>query len=223
MGIQERKKREKERRRQQILSAAKLLFANRGFHQTTMEEIANEAELSPGTLYLYFKSKDELFAELSLGIIRYLIMRLESLRSEENSTAEQQLSAVKDILQDVCTFDSFILVNTLRLQSDETLKKLSPRLFSELQKEVYKAAGYLSDIFSSGVHNGLFIDKHPSLFTGILWAVFSGSVLLSEIQGSFSTTSSNLQMFLENALDIFSRGIRKPSSETAEIPAGHNF
>ena len=150
MGIQERKKREKERRRQQILSAAKLLFANRGFHHTTMEDIAKEAELSPGTLYLYFKSKDELFAELSLNIVRYLIMRLENLRTEENVGVEQQLAAVKDILHDVCTFDSFILVNTLRLQSDDTLKKLSPRLFSDLQKEVYKIAGYLSGHFHHG-------------------------------------------------------------------------
>ena len=217
MGIQERKKREKERRRQQILSAAKSLFAKRGFHQTTMEEIAKEAELSPGTLYLYFKSKDELFAELSLSIIRYLIMRLENLRSEVNVTAEQQLAAVKDILQDVCTFDSFILVNTLRLQSDETLKKLSPRLFNDLQKQVYKAAGYLSEIFTDGIRNGAFIDKKPTMFTGILWAVFTGSVMLSEIQGSFATRSSNLQLILENAFDIFSRGIRKPSSEPVEI------
>lgn len=208
MGIQERKKREKERRRQQILSAAKSLFAKRGFHQTTMEEIANEAELSPGTLYLYFKSKDELFAELSLNIIRYLIMHLENLRAKENVSVEQRLAAVKDILQDVCSFDSFILVNTLRLQSDDTLKKLSPRLFGDLQKQVYKVAGYLSDIFNTGIHNGTFIDKHPELFTGVLWAVFSGSVLLNEIQGSFTSQPNNLHLILENAFEIFSRGIR---------------
>lgn len=212
MGIQERKKREKERRRQQILSAAKTLFANRGFHQTTMEEIAKEAELSPGTLYLYFKSKDELFAELSLNIIRYLISRLEKLKAEENVPVEQRVAAVKDILQDVCTFDSFILVNTLRLQSDDTLKKLSPRLFSDLQKQVNRIAGHLSDIFATGVHNGTFIDKHPEIITGVLWAVFSGSVLLNEIQGSFTTRPSNLHLILENAFDIFSRGIKRPAS-----------
>ncbi len=216
MGIQERKKREKERRRQQILSAAKSLFANHGFHHTTMEEIANEAELSPGTLYLYFKSKDELFAELSLNIVRYLIMRLENLRAEENIQDEQRLAAVRDILQDVCTFDSFILVNTLRLQSDDTLKKLSPRLANDLQKHVHKVVGYLSDIFTTGIHNGAFIDKRPELFTGILWAVFSGSVLLNEIQGSFTSQPRNLNLILENAFDIFSRGIRKSPSAPVE-------
>ena len=51
MGIQERKEREKERRRQQIMVAAKRVFSDRGFNKATMEDIAQEAELSPGTLY----------------------------------------------------------------------------------------------------------------------------------------------------------------------------
>ena len=64
MGIQERKEREKERRRQQIMVAAKRVFSEKGFNKATMEDIAQEAELSPGTLYLYFKNKDALVAEI---------------------------------------------------------------------------------------------------------------------------------------------------------------
>ena len=64
MGIQERKKRERERRRQQIMVAAKNVFAQKGFNKATMEDIAKEAELSPGTLYLYFKNKEELYKAL---------------------------------------------------------------------------------------------------------------------------------------------------------------
>jgi AcrR family transcriptional regulator len=69
MGIQERKERERERRRQQIIVAAKRAFSEKGFNRATMEDIAREAELSPGTLYLYFKNKDELYASLSLRIL----------------------------------------------------------------------------------------------------------------------------------------------------------
>ena len=57
MSIQERKEREKERRRRQILVAAKKIFSKKGFSRATMEDIAEEAELSPGTLYTYFKNK----------------------------------------------------------------------------------------------------------------------------------------------------------------------
>ena len=54
MAIQERKRREKERRRQQIMVAAKKVFLNKGIGKATMEDIAREAEISPGTIYLYF-------------------------------------------------------------------------------------------------------------------------------------------------------------------------
>ena len=61
MGIAERKEREKEIRRNMIIDAAeRVIFANR-IDTSTMDQIAEEAELSKGTLYLYFKSKTDLY------------------------------------------------------------------------------------------------------------------------------------------------------------------
>lgn len=61
MGIPERKEREKEIRRNMIIDAAeRVIFANR-IDTSTMDQIAEEAELSKGTLYLYFKSKTDLY------------------------------------------------------------------------------------------------------------------------------------------------------------------
>jgi len=51
-------------RRRQILSAAEICFARHGFHQASMQEICKEADVSPGTVYRYFRSKDELIAAL---------------------------------------------------------------------------------------------------------------------------------------------------------------
>ncbi|GAB4542577.1 MAG: TetR/AcrR family transcriptional regulator [Anaerolineae bacterium] len=51
-------------RRQQILDAALACFARKGYHKTTMDDIVTESGLSKGTLYWYFKSKDELFFSL---------------------------------------------------------------------------------------------------------------------------------------------------------------
>ncbi|HZQ39002.1 MAG TPA: TetR/AcrR family transcriptional regulator [Dehalococcoidia bacterium] len=51
-------------RRQQILRAAAACFARKGFHQATMQDICDEAGLSPGAVYRYFASKLELIAAL---------------------------------------------------------------------------------------------------------------------------------------------------------------
>ena len=47
-------------RRRQILDAALVCFSRRGFHQTPMQAIFEEARLSPGAVYRYFKSKEEI-------------------------------------------------------------------------------------------------------------------------------------------------------------------
>ena len=55
---------DKEERRAEILAAAKKVFARKGYHGTTIAEIAKAARLSYGSIYWYFDSKDSLFHEL---------------------------------------------------------------------------------------------------------------------------------------------------------------
>jgi AcrR family transcriptional regulator len=52
-------------RRQQILDAALVCFSDDGFHQTGMADIVRQSGLSPGAVYLYFKSKDDLIEALA--------------------------------------------------------------------------------------------------------------------------------------------------------------
>jgi TetR/AcrR family fatty acid metabolism transcriptional regulator len=53
-----------DRRRAQILAAASTVFARQGFHRTTVREVAREAGIADGTIYLYFASKQELLLAL---------------------------------------------------------------------------------------------------------------------------------------------------------------
>lgn len=64
MGIQERKEREKGERKALILRCAKDLLLEHGVEGVSMLDIAKKAELSKGTLYLYFPGKEELFREI---------------------------------------------------------------------------------------------------------------------------------------------------------------
>jgi AcrR family transcriptional regulator len=64
MGISQRKEREKEDLKRSILDAAKELFLEKGYDQTSIRNIAEKIEYSPTTIYLYFKDKDAIFHEL---------------------------------------------------------------------------------------------------------------------------------------------------------------
>ena len=79
-----------EARRQQILEAARACFARQGFHQTSIQDICQEAELSPGAVYRYFPSKEHIIAATCLDCQQAGIEMIESARSQ-GGTALQAL------------------------------------------------------------------------------------------------------------------------------------
>jgi len=87
-----RKEREKLLHRQEILEAALRLFSNKGFHNVSMQDIANESEFGVGTLYNFFNSKEQLFIELmKAGIERIgqlVIPILESKQDEKEKLSK---------------------------------------------------------------------------------------------------------------------------------------
>ena len=209
MGIHERKERERERRRQQIIVAAKRVFSEKGFNRATMEDIAHEAELSPGTLYLYFKNKDELYASLSLRILHYLLIRLEHLNSDEHSDIEARISGLKEAMYDVYEFDPMILINMFHLQSSDTLKNLTPELLSEIKDLSKRSLSEMAKLFQEGVQQGIFIDRHPMAIADTFWALFSGVILWETSKSIINEDKDYLRETLEIAFEIFDSGIKK--------------
>ena len=72
MGIPDRRQREKEQRKTEIIDAAERLFFSRSYEDVSMDDIAREVELNKATIYLYFKNKETLFATIVLRGIRIL-------------------------------------------------------------------------------------------------------------------------------------------------------
>ena len=210
MGIQERKQRERERRRQQILVAAKRVFSNRGFNKATMEDIAKEAELSPGTLYLYFKNKDELYASLFLRILHYLHIRLEHLNhNDESLSVTDRVMALKQAMYGVYQYDPLILINMFQMQSSEALKNITPELLSEIKKLSRESLYEMAKLFKEGVKMGQIIDRPPIALADIAWSLFSGVILWETSKKVINPDKDFLRDTLDTAFEIFIRGIIK--------------
>ncbi len=83
-----RREREKLARRREILAAARKVFGAHGYEGATLDEVAREAEFAKGTLYSYFDSKAELFAELVEYEFDDVLARTkEALAEEADATA----------------------------------------------------------------------------------------------------------------------------------------
>lgn len=86
MATTDRKEREKEQRRKAIVDAAESLFFSRDYDNVSMDEIAKEAELGKGTLYLYFKDKESLFfAVVNRGVKIFRAMTMEEVKNAPTS------------------------------------------------------------------------------------------------------------------------------------------
>jgi AcrR family transcriptional regulator len=80
MTVASRKQREKEEMRSLILDAARKIFLERGYYQASIRNIAEQIEYSPGTIYLYFKEKDEIFHALHEEGFSRLLVQMQPLQ-----------------------------------------------------------------------------------------------------------------------------------------------
>ncbi len=85
MGISDRRQREKEQRKTQIIEAAERHFFSRRYEDVSMEDIAREVELNKATLYLYFENKETLFATIVLRGVRILEEKYRECREKRVS------------------------------------------------------------------------------------------------------------------------------------------
>ena len=169
MGIQERKERERERRRQQIIVAAKRVFSKKGFSRATMEDIANEAELSPGTLYLYFKNKEKLIVEVA----RRAIILLNSFTSK---AAEQVDHAIEKLGQMGLATIQFSNTHPDQMKAIQNLILMEPEhvelTTGEVQSIIYgdSSIGMLIQVVEQGIeHKQIRSDIPAPLIAHTLW------------------------------------------------------
>jgi AcrR family transcriptional regulator len=91
----------KEQRRQQILNAARDVFARRGYHAAKIDEIVSDAGIARGTFYLYFEDKRAIFEEIvdrTLARLGMAIVRVD-LRPAAGSVADQVCENIRRIVR----------------------------------------------------------------------------------------------------------------------------
>lgn len=208
MGIHERKQREKQRRRRDIINAARKVFSVKGFNSATMEEIATEAELSPGTLYLYFKNKEELHTSLSIEILKYLTTQMQEVVNLD-ICVEEKMERFRDVFIDVYDYDASILINLFHLQSGETLHNLSDEMMQHLKKNSAQAHGTIIQVIKEGIDKGIFIDEHPVALADVLWGSYAGVVLWVDSKKKLDDHKDFVKSTLITSFKVIIQGLKK--------------
>jgi AcrR family transcriptional regulator len=183
MGIQERKLLEKVQRRKSILKAARKVFKKVGFENTSMELIAEEAQLSKGTLYLYFKSKDDLFIN---SLLEDQLISLDKLFQQSEL---KQTSVIDIILAYTDSYydftekfpDFFNLLVGINSSESLNLENLSAETKAKIQDLEKKIFLERVKVFERGIKEGIFEEKFSSCYAVTqLWVSITGAIHLSK-------------------------------------------
>lgn len=201
-----RKEREKLRHKEEILTAALKLFSDRGFHNVSMQEIAEQSEFSVGTLYKFFESKESLFAALIRSCahrVSDILIPILDEKADEKRKITIYIEAHKQIIEEYAS--SIRLYLSQNLQSVLTL---GPDVEPETNAVREAIRQKLSDVFKSGMRNGIFKNLDPWITTLSLSAVLESFV--------FSVIKSPEKISIEDGIsrikELFFMGIVKPSS-----------
>jgi AcrR family transcriptional regulator len=221
MGTKERRMRERNDRVKQIQEAAKLLFFKKGYQGSTIEEIAKLAELSKGTIYLYFKNKDDLYVSLMLsGIERFHLRLIDfekqvSLGKFKNSLEfimgfyEVHLEHYRDNSGGLRIFQTFQLGNLFLLLSKEDYGRISAG-----GQENFAIS---RRIISRAIEMGIIPKVKPVQLCDIIWSIFLGNVQLAESKLVF-TKKNHLMDNLKLSFSLIAEGIKALEPNFFEIP-----
>lgn len=146
MGTKERKKREREHRRDQILDAAIALIEEHGFEKTTMDEIADRAELSKGTLYLYYNDKATLYQAIKKRALKYLHEEFHHIIQEDSEGAllvKKMMLTFLNLINENVTFTKAMMLyertNNQDSPKDNSVIKACASLENELLMLIIRA------------------------------------------------------------------------------------
>lgn len=137
----------------QILDAAVIVIAKNGYHQAQVSKIARQAGVADGTIYLYFKNKEDILISLFYEKMGYFVEQIEEGMKKKSSAGEKLLFLIQKHFQILSEDVNLAMVTQLELRQSN--KELRHRINDVLK-------GYLNildRILMEGIKNGEFLSN----------------------------------------------------------------
>lgn len=204
MEILSRKEREYQARRGEILKAAERVFAQNGFYNSTVAEIAKESEFAIGTLYQFFKNKEELYYIMMIEKFDLLYNTLITDIGKNKKCLENLSCLVEVVFSFIEKNVDFFKIFTWELNV------LKPNMENELKEQlINKHFAYIkliSDLIKEGINEGVLkegnSDDLSSALVGMM-NVFSFNWIFNQQQDSLKAKAPIIvDLFLNGTIRI---------------------
>lgn len=187
---------------EKVLNAAEKIFGSKGYHGSTTKEIAEEAGVSEGIIFKYFKTKKELLVNLVVPIISKTAVSL-----LVNNSDEDLEDFINKVFQDRIKFFKrvFPLMKIIFFENelDDSLRN---KIFQELLSSVAKE---IQNIYQKRIDSGELRDIDAFDMARTMMSLLIGLAIMNEISKGRLFEPYKVEDFIPKSIDIFLRGIKK--------------
>ncbi|HNQ66493.1 MAG TPA: TetR/AcrR family transcriptional regulator [Smithellaceae bacterium] len=209
VGLLERRVKEKDSRKKLILRSARSLFFKKGFNKVTVDEIAKSAELGKGSIYLYFDSKEEIYAQILLSDIDNFNRRV-SVLLEKGSSATDLLTEFSYIYIDFFLNDGELFRILMAYMLQPAKMNLPEKLNAQILNANASSINVIGQILQLGVDSKEFsAEVNIKQNQNALWGLLNGIISLYIFSGAQTKRKERIYSTTNLALEIFIKGLKK--------------
>ncbi len=212
MGIKERKEREKRQRKEMIINAAQQVFFTKGVNNTTMDDIAQQAELAKGTLYLYFNTKEELEYGICMKGTNMMMDKMLEVVEDSDTGLENLLAvgwAFIDFSRKEPDFFNFIMMfqNVELKQLNIPMEEIEAYFLEQSPLKL------IHDLVLKGVSDGSIRSDLPSNdIATTLWSQMMGLLIVQQYKKEiYEIFKVDRDQVLKTNFEIIINGIAGPN------------
>ncbi|MCD4677229.1 MAG: TetR/AcrR family transcriptional regulator [Desulfobacula sp.] len=193
MGVKERKALEKQIRRNQILDAARTLLFSTGIDSISISKIAEQAELGVGTIYFYYKNKEQIFVALQqegVAILYSTILQIFKTKIGHQEKLKQIAFSYYRFSEEQKNY--FDIINYFL---SSPIVFFEPNLKNRIDMSGRKILLIIRDIVADGVQQGVFNEKDPGKFSIMFWGTLHGLIHFKKLEGTVLENESHKELY----------------------------
>jgi AcrR family transcriptional regulator len=209
VGLLERRGKEKDSRKKLILKSARTLFFKKGFNNVTVDEIAKSSELGKGSIYLYFNSKEEIYAQILLNDIEDFNQQVFVLLNKKKIAADL-LVEFSEIYVDFFFNDGELF----RILMTYMLQPAKMNLTEKLNSQILTANARSIDVIGKILQLGVSSNEFPANINlkqnqNAIWGLLNGIISLYIFSGLQIKRRERINSTIKLALEVFIKGLKK--------------
>ena len=209
MTTQERREREREERRQSILRAAREVFFEHGFHRATVDNVAERAEVSKGTVYLYFESKETILAHLLLEGLGDLVEELErAYAAGECIPAHERLRRLSWAYLQFFQREPLYFRFLMAMDRGRFRDAITPEVYQEVFEASLEGLNWAVRAVEQGIDDGAFDCCDARQAAATLWATLNGALQLMEHPLRREMMGVSAEVLYRTAMETTIRGLQ---------------